>query len=188
VTPQEMVRAFHEAFDLVIRNKPDACPVTDEEVDLRMLLTLEEVEELAQAMTDGDVVEVADALADIVYVVYGTALHYGIDLDAVVREVHRSNMSKLPPCEHCNGRGYIPRVSGTSTLHCSKCNGTGKLPPLKRLDGKVLKPETFFRPNVSRVLGVDGDSPLTEEAAEPRRGGAPLDQDLSSGFVGRGEG
>jgi predicted HAD superfamily Cof-like phosphohydrolase len=133
-----MVRAFHQAFDLVIRDAPDADPVTDEEVDLRMALILEEVEELAQAMTDGDVVEVADALADIVYVIYGTALHYGIDLDAVVAEVHRSNMSKL--------------------------GADGK--PLKRLDGKVLKPDTYFPPNVAAILGVSGNGQLSEEAAE----------------------
>ena len=55
----------------------------------------EEVGKFVAASEKGDLVGIADALADIVYVVYGTALTYGLDLDAVLREVHRSNMSKL---------------------------------------------------------------------------------------------
>jgi predicted HAD superfamily Cof-like phosphohydrolase len=68
---------------------------------------------------------IADALADIVYVVYGTALTYGIDLDSAVREVHRSNMSKL--------------------------GSDGK--PLIRDDGKVLKSEQYFPPDLESVVG-----------------------------------
>jgi len=62
---------------------------------LRVALLQEEVGEFVAASERGDLNGVADALADIVYVAYGTALTYGIDLDAVLREVHRSNMSKL---------------------------------------------------------------------------------------------
>ena len=66
-------------------------------------------------------------LADIAYVVYGTALTYGIDLDSALREVHRSNMSKL--------------------------GNDGK--PLIRDDGKVLKSERYFPPDIASVLGLE---------------------------------
>lgn len=123
-TPAEMVREFHEAFGLVIRDTPDAAAVEGHEVELRTALQSEEMEELRRAMWEGDLTEVADALADLIYVLYGTALHYGIDLDAVVREVHRSNMTKLGP----DGQ------------------------PTYRDDGKVLKPDTFEPPNIDAVL------------------------------------
>ena len=60
---------------------------------LRVALLEEEVGEFVSASERRDLIGVADALADIVYVAYGTALTYGIDLDAVLHEVHRSNMS-----------------------------------------------------------------------------------------------
>jgi predicted HAD superfamily Cof-like phosphohydrolase len=84
----------------------------------------EEVGEFVAASEKGDLVGIADALADIVYVVYGTALTYGIDLDAVLREVHRSNMSKL--------------------------GSDGK--PLIRDDGKVIKSEKYAPPDIASVL------------------------------------
>jgi len=84
----------------------------------------EEVGEFVAASEKGDLVGIADALADIVYVVYGTALTYGIDLDAVLREVYRSNMSKL-------GRD-------------------GK--PLIREDGKVVKSENYFPSDIASIL------------------------------------
>ena len=65
------------------------------QVTLRQALIEEEVAELAAAAAVGDLTGIADALADIVYVAYGTAHVYGIDLDAVLDEVHASNMTKL---------------------------------------------------------------------------------------------
>lgn len=56
----------------------------------------EEAAELRTAVERGDVLAVADALGDLAYVVYGAALHFGIDLDGVVAEIHRSNMTKTP--------------------------------------------------------------------------------------------
>jgi predicted HAD superfamily Cof-like phosphohydrolase len=119
------VAEFHAAFSLPMRQLPSA------EIDhalarLRVALLEEEVGEFVAASEQRDLVGIADALADIVYVVYGTALTYGIDLDAVLREVHRSNMSKL-------GRD-------------------GK--PLIREDGKVLKSERYFPPEIASVLGL----------------------------------
>src|SRR6266851_3460924 len=87
---------------------------------LRFVLLEEEVSEFVAASEKGDLVGIADALADIAYVVYGTALTYGIDLNAVLWEVDQSNMSKL--------------------------DGDGK--PLMRDDGKVLKSDRYFPPDI----------------------------------------
>lgn len=117
------VAEFHCAFDLPVETRPQQ-RVASSLGSLRIELLREEFEEFVLAVENSDVVAIADALADIVYVAYGSALTYGIDLDAVLREVHRANMSKLGP----DGR------------------------PLMRADGKVLKPETYSSPDIQRVL------------------------------------
>lgn len=86
---QAKVREFHEAFGAVVGNTPG---VRDQ--DLRGSLMREELEETCQALADGDLVEVADGLADLLYVVLGTAVSCGIDLSPIFDEVHISNMSK----------------------------------------------------------------------------------------------
>lgn len=115
---------FHEAFDLPREPLPTV-HVGDALAQLRVRLLREEVEEFADAAERRDLVAIADALADVVYVAYGSAVTYGIDLDAVVREVHRSNMSKLDD----NGR------------------------PVMRQDGKVMKSQRYRPPNVGGVIG-----------------------------------
>jgi predicted HAD superfamily Cof-like phosphohydrolase len=120
---------FHEAFDLPREPLPTV-HVGDTLAQLRVRLLREEVEEFADATERRDLVAIADALADVVYVAYGSAITYGIDLDSVVREVHRSNMSKLDS----NGR------------------------PLLREDGKVLKSERYRPPAVADV--IDEQLPL----------------------------
>lgn len=117
----EFLREFHETYGVPIRTAPVASPP---ESDLRTRLLAEEVQEYYDAVEAGDVVEVADALADIVYVAYGSALSHGINLDAVLAEVHRSNMSKL--------------------------GSDGK--PVLRDDGKVIKGPDYFRPDIAAVL------------------------------------
>lgn len=119
----ELVLEFHTAFDLPRKALPSAL-IEDSLAQLRIRLLREEAEEFADAVQRRDVVAIADALADVVYVAYGSALTYGIDLDAVVREVHRSNMSKLD----LHGR------------------------PVLRDDGKVLKSERYRRPDVQAEL------------------------------------
>lgn len=118
-----MVVEFHSAFDL-----PRASlPTTSVPADLRQLrvdLLVEEVREFAEATEATDIIGIADALADILYVTYGAAITYGINLDAVVREVHRSNMSKLD----ADGR------------------------PILREDGKVLKSSQYTAPDVVAVV------------------------------------
>ena len=74
----------------------------------------EEARELRAAVEADDLVGAADALGDLVYVVYGTALHFGIDLDAVVQEIHRSNMTKSPAgdAKAVKGPGYKAPAHG----------------------------------------------------------------------------
>jgi predicted HAD superfamily Cof-like phosphohydrolase len=126
-----MVADFHSAFDLPMASQPTTS-VPDELRQLRVDLLVEEVREFAEATDAKDIIGLADALADILYVTYGAAVTYGIDLDAVVREVHRSNMSKLDE----NGQ------------------------PVLREDGKVLKSARYTRPDVVTVLGKQQPLPF----------------------------
>jgi predicted HAD superfamily Cof-like phosphohydrolase len=117
------VGRFHQAFGLPLASRPTV-DIPAALAKLRVDLLVEEVGEFADATTARDIVGIADALADILFVAYGAAVTYGIDLDAALREVHRSNMSKLD--EH------------------------GK--PVYREDGKVLKSALYTPPDISRVL------------------------------------
>jgi predicted HAD superfamily Cof-like phosphohydrolase len=117
------VAEFHRAFRLPMRQMPGS-DIDPALASLRIDLLEEEAGEFAVAVEKGDIIGIADALADIVYVAYGTALTYGIDLDSVLREVHRSNMSKLD------------------------ADGT----PLLRDDGKVIKSEHYSPPDVAGTL------------------------------------
>lgn len=95
VGPLAMVRAWHEKYGQPVRTVPDSLAPDEDEVTLRQRLHDEELFELHEAMDAADLIGVADGLADLLYVLYGTALHYGIPLDAVFAEVHRSNMTKV---------------------------------------------------------------------------------------------
>ena len=120
-SPWRLVREFHERCNLARADEPRlieaglACS--------RQRLLEEEVGELAEAVQGGQLPEIARELADVVYVAYGTAVTYGIDLDAVLAEVHRANMSKLGP----DGRAVIR-------------------------SGKVQKGDWFRPPDVAGVL------------------------------------
>ena len=140
---QAMVAEFHGAFGLPNRlgqGKPDAM---HERTELRAALIGEEFDEFLEShqtvyvgssrlgfyhdLVDVDTVAYADALADLVYVCFGAAIEAGIDLNMVLRDVHRSNMSKLD----ADGR------------------------PIYREDGKVLKGPHYSAPNIKEVLGLD---------------------------------
>jgi predicted HAD superfamily Cof-like phosphohydrolase len=120
----ELVGDFMEAMDQEVL----AYPVFPEEhiQKLRLDLIEEELDELHLGVDNIDIIEVADALTDLLYVVYGAGHAFGIDLDECFQEVHQSNMSKLGD----NGR------------------------PIKREDGKVLKPDTYFPPDLKNVLSI----------------------------------
>lgn len=120
-SPAQLVREFHAAYGVTTRTIPTA---VIPEADLRRDLLREETEEYDLAEQQGDLVEIADGLADVVYIAYGTALAHGIDLDAVLREVHRSNMSKLGE----DGQ------------------------PILREDGKVMKGPHYSPPDIAAAL------------------------------------
>ena len=120
----ELVEDFMEAMGQEVNAVPS---FPEEEIQrLRLDLIEEELDELHYAIDNKDMVEIADALGDLLYVVYGAGHAFGIDLDECFKEIHASNMSKLGP--------------------------DGK--PIKREDGKVLKPDTFFPPDLKSILGV----------------------------------
>ena len=120
----ELVEDFMEAMGQEVNAVPT---FPEEEIQrLRLDLIEEELDELHYAIDNKDIVEIADALGDLLYVVYGAGHAFGIDLDECFKEIHASNMSKLGP--------------------------DGK--PIKREDGKVLKPDTFFPPDLKTILGV----------------------------------
>lgn len=127
-----MVAAFHKAFRLPMQTTPEVDALPRELLALRTALLDEETAEFADAANRRDLVAMADALADVVYVAFGTAVTLGVDLDAVLREVHRSNMSKLDEL----GR------------------------PVLRDDGKVLKSPRYTPPDVARVLAEQLPLPL----------------------------
>jgi NTP pyrophosphatase (non-canonical NTP hydrolase) len=124
VTASEMVLEFHETYGVVV-GAPDTYPLRD----LRSKLLMEEAMELDEELMlepGSNMERVAKELADLVYVAYGTALSFGIDLDRALALVHASNMSKLGP--------------------------DGK--PVLREDGKVLKGPGYFEPDMrSAVMG-----------------------------------
>ena len=122
VTNFELVGDFMEAFGQTIEPEPIIPDISV--MELRVDLIEEELDELKVAIVVKDIVEEADALTDLLYVIYGTGHACGIDLDDCFNEVHRSNMSKLG----ANGR------------------------PLYREDGKVLKGPNYFPPDLENVL------------------------------------
>lgn len=137
-SPATYVAGFHEVYGLAARTVPG---VDVPERAMRMALIEEEVGELRDALDRGDVAATADALADITYVVYGAALTFGIDLDAVIAEVHRSNLSKLG----ADGR------------------------PVLREDGKVLKGPAYTPPDVAGVLAGTASAAPDARAGAPGR-------------------
>jgi predicted HAD superfamily Cof-like phosphohydrolase len=118
----EDVKDFHKSFNLRVGQTPNF-PEDINERALRMNLLEEEFNEYIDAEQKLDIVGIADALADVIYIACGTAVSYGIPLDKVFEEVHRSNMAKL--------------VDGK---------------PIYRDDGKVLKPEGWQPPDIKSIL------------------------------------
>ena len=119
------VAEFHRAFGLGIKDDPNADLPLEKNL-LRYKLMREENEEYLDAATRGDLVEVADALGDMLYILCGTILEHGMQdkIEAVFAEIQRSNMSKLGP--------------------------DGK--PIYREDGKVLKGPDYFKPDIKGIL------------------------------------
>lgn len=131
-SPALAVMAFHKAFGLPRRATPNITDLPQSLVDLRIALLEEETAEFKDAALRRDLVGVADALADVVYVAYGSAITLGIDLDMAIAEVHRANMSKLDE----DGR------------------------PVMREDGKVCKSDRYRPPDIVTALATQLPLPI----------------------------
>ena len=116
------VGTFMKTFGQEVKTEPSLS--TDKINKLRIDLIQEELQELSQAMNNKDLLEVADALTDILYVTYGAGHAFGIDLDKCFEEVQNSNMSKLGE----NGK------------------------PIYNESGKVMKGPNYFKPDLSKFV------------------------------------
>jgi predicted HAD superfamily Cof-like phosphohydrolase len=121
----EAVETFHNAFRIPNNYQPTAT-LSEADVQLRYNLMKEENEEYLEAAQSGDIVEIADALGDQLYILCGTILKHGLQdkIIEVFEEIQRSNMSKLDE----NGQ------------------------PIYREDGKVMKSNLYFKPNIKAIL------------------------------------
>ena len=117
------VGTFMKTFGQEVKTKPSFS--SDKINKLRIDLIKEELDELQEAMKNNDLLEVADALTDILYVTYGAGHAFGIDLDKCFDEVQNSNMSKLDE----NGK------------------------PIYNESGKVMKGPKYFKPDLSKFVG-----------------------------------
>jgi len=122
VTNYEKVRQFMVTFGQEVKDKPKLSNLST--CRLRLALIDEEIGELQDALVNDDLVGTADALADILYVVYGAAAAFGIGIDEIFDEVHDSNMSKLD--EDGN--------------------------PIYNKIGKVMKGPNYFKPKIATLL------------------------------------
>ena len=122
------VEKFHNAFGIENNYEPTST-LSESECDLRHRLMAEENEEYFEAAKNGDLIEIADALGDQLYILCGTILKHGLQdkIVDVFKEIQRSNMSKL--------------------------DKQGK--PIYREDGKVMKSELYFKPDIKSVLNQD---------------------------------
>ena len=122
MTNFEKVKIFMETFGQEVKNKSS---LSSKKINsLRLSLIQEELDELKKSIQDKDIVEVADALTDILYVTYGAGHAFGIDLDQCFNEVQNSNMSKL--------------------------GDDGK--PIYNENGKVMKGPNYFKPDLSKYI------------------------------------
>ncbi|MBX3329288.1 MAG: hypothetical protein KF722_02720 [Nitrospira sp.] len=103
---QAMVEAFHSKFGILVQTAP--ADLNEETIQLRVRLIQEEFDELKEAMATGNVAAVAKEMADLLYVTYGTAVSYGIDMEPVFQEVHRSNLSKVGGYKRADGKWVKP--------------------------------------------------------------------------------
>lgn len=119
------VEKFHDVFKIGNRYTPTA-EIGESEYTLRYNLIKEENEEYLEACKNGDLVEIADALGDQLYILFGTILRHGLQhkIEEVFDEIQRSNMSKLDE----NGQ------------------------PIFREDGKIMKSNLYFKPNIKDIL------------------------------------
>jgi predicted HAD superfamily Cof-like phosphohydrolase len=121
----DAVEQFHNSFGITNSYSP-VSKLNEKDLKLRFDLMKEENEEYLQAAKEGDIIEIADALGDMLYILCGTILKHGLQhkIADVFQEIQRSNMSKLDK----NGK------------------------PIFREDGKVLKSDLYFKPDIKGIL------------------------------------
>ena len=119
------VKTFMNTYGQEVKNTPEF--PDSKIVQLRIDLIQEELNELKEAINNNDIIEVADALTDILYVTYGAGHSFGVDLDSCFNEVQNSNMSKL--------------------------GDDGK--PIYNESGKVMKGPNYFKPNIKKIIGLE---------------------------------
>lgn len=119
------VKEFHSVFRIGSREVPEG-NIDEAEYLLRHRLMQEENDEYLEACKRGDIVEIADALGDKMYILFGSILKHGLQhkIEEIFDEIHRSNMSKL--------------------------DNNGK--PIIREDGKIMKSNRYFKPDIRKVL------------------------------------
>jgi predicted HAD superfamily Cof-like phosphohydrolase len=103
---QKKVLAFHREFQLTVGPYPQIPSIEDQTLAIRLIR--EELDELVVALMTKDLVETADALGDLLYVVYGAAIRCGIDMEPVFDEIHRSNMTKVGGHKGIDGKWIKP--------------------------------------------------------------------------------
>lgn len=145
------VTEFHKTFDVPVLNGPE---IPDQNrCDLRISLIQEELNELQQAITDNNIVEIADALCDIQYVLSGTVIEFGLSqkFEELFNEVQRSNMSKA-----CNSIeeaiatiSYYKKKDGTESIYKSVGN---KWVVYRTSDNKVLKSINYSPANLKKII------------------------------------
>ena len=123
----ESVKLFHKKFNIDYLNEPKA-NIPDEIKELRFKLMEEENLEYLKATKENDIVEIADALGDMLYILCGTIISHGLQnkIEEIFQEIQNSNMSKLGD----NGK------------------------PIYRDDGKVLKGPNYFKPDIRKILKI----------------------------------
>ena len=109
-----MVEEFHRAFEILVQETPGVIDARTR--TLRERLIHEEFEELKEAMVTDDLTAIAKELADLLYVVYGTAVSFGIDMEPIFREVHRSNMSKVGGHKREDGKWVKPATYSPAAI------------------------------------------------------------------------
>ncbi|MCA9459713.1 MAG: nucleoside triphosphate pyrophosphohydrolase family protein [Nanoarchaeota archaeon] len=120
------VETFHATFKAPVGNRKEPHLIPDERAELRYSLIYEELEEYKKACKEGNIVEIADALGDILYVTFGSIVEHGLQdkIIDVFNEIQASNMSKLDE----NGK------------------------PIFREDGKILKGPNYFKPDIKKII------------------------------------
>lgn len=111
---QSMVEDFHRKFGILVQASPAIPDWSTKE--LRVRLIQEEFDELKEALAQENLVAVAKEMADLLYVVYGTAVSYGIDMEPVFHEVHRSNLSKVGGYKRVDGKWVKPPTYSPASL------------------------------------------------------------------------